>query len=85
MVVSPDGYILTNNHVVEGATDVKVSFADKEEYPAKVIGTDKYTDIAVLKINKTRPDHAAVRETPRAPKWAMWCWPSASRSAWARP
>src|SRR6202163_4698291 len=53
LVVSPDGYILTNNHVVEGATDVKVSFADKEEYPAKVIGTDKYTDIAVLKINKT--------------------------------
>jgi serine protease Do len=53
VVVSPDGYILTNNHVVEGATDVKVSFADKEEYPAKVIGTDKYTDIAVLKINKS--------------------------------
>jgi serine protease Do len=53
VVVSPDGYILTNNHVVEGATDVKVSFADKEEYPAKVIGTDKYTDVAVLKINKT--------------------------------
>jgi len=53
VVVSPDGYILTNNHVVEGSTDVKVSFADKEEYPAKVIGTDKYTDIAVLKINKT--------------------------------
>ncbi len=53
VVVSPDGYILTNNHVVDGATDVKVSFADKEEYPAKVIGTDKYTDIAVLKINKS--------------------------------
>jgi serine protease Do len=53
VVVSPDGYILTNNHVVEGATDVKVSFADKEEYPAKVVGTDKYTDVAVLKINKS--------------------------------
>ena len=53
VVVSPDGYILTNNHVVDGATDVKVSFADKEEYPAKIIGTDKYTDVAVLKINKT--------------------------------
>jgi serine protease Do len=52
VVVSPDGYILTNNHVVEGATDVKVSFANKEEYPAKVIGTDKYTDVAVLKIDK---------------------------------
>jgi serine protease Do len=53
VVVSPDGYIITNNHVIDGATDVKVSFADKEEYPAKVIGADKYTDIAVLKINKT--------------------------------
>jgi serine protease Do len=53
VVVSPDGYILTNNHVVDGATDVKVSFADKEEYPAKIIGTDKYTDVAVLKINKS--------------------------------
>ncbi|HTW63676.1 MAG TPA: DegQ family serine endoprotease [Bryobacteraceae bacterium] len=53
VVVSPDGYIITNNHVVDGATDVKVSFANKEEFPAKVIGTDKYTDIAVLKINKS--------------------------------
>jgi serine protease Do len=53
VVVSPDGYILTNNHVVEGATDVKVSFFDKHEYPAKIVGTDKYTDIAVLKIEKT--------------------------------
>ena len=53
VVVSADGYILTNNHVVDGATDVKVSFADKEEYPAKVVGTDKATDVAVLKINKT--------------------------------
>src|SRR5579864_151663 len=52
VVVSPDGYILTNNHVVEGATDVKVSFANKEEYPAKVVGTDKYTDVAILKIDK---------------------------------
>jgi len=53
VVVSPDGYILTNNHVVDGATDVKVSFANKEEYPAKVVGTDKASDLAVLKINKS--------------------------------
>jgi Do/DeqQ family serine protease len=53
VVVTSDGYILTNNHVVDGATDVKVSFANKEEYSAKVVGTDKYADIAVLKINKT--------------------------------
>jgi serine protease Do len=53
VVVSPDGYILTNNHVVDGATDVKVSFANKEEYPAKIVGTDKYSDVAVLKIDKS--------------------------------
>jgi serine protease Do len=53
VVVSPDGYILTNNHVVEGATDVNVQFSDKHEYPAKIVGTDKYTDVAVLKIDKT--------------------------------
>ncbi len=53
VVVTQDGYILTNNHVVDGASDVKVSFANKEEYSAKIVGTDKYADIAVLKINKT--------------------------------
>jgi serine protease Do len=52
VIVSPDGYILTNNHVVEGATDVKVAFSDKREFPAKVIGTDKYTDVAVIKIDQ---------------------------------
>src|SRR5260370_25031526 len=53
VVVSPDGYILTNNHVVDGATDVKGAFFDKHEYPAKIVGSDKYADIAVLKIDKT--------------------------------
>ncbi len=53
VVVSADGYILTNNHVVDGATDVKVQFSDKHEYPAKIVGTDKYTDVAVLKIDRT--------------------------------
>src|SRR5712671_220005 len=53
VVVSADGYILTNNHVVEGATDVKVAFFDKHEYPAKIVGSDKFADIAVLKIDKT--------------------------------
>src|SRR6202161_230940 len=66
VVVSQDGYILTNNHVVDGATDVKVSFADKEEYPAKVIGTDKYTDVAVLKINKTGLTTLAFANSARA-------------------
>jgi serine protease Do len=50
VVVSPDGYILTNNHVVDGATDVSVTLPDRREFKAKVIGTDAKTDIAVLKI-----------------------------------
>jgi len=51
VIVTKDGYILTNNHVVEGATDVKVSTSDRHEYTAKVIGTDPRTDVAVIKID----------------------------------
>src|SRR5258707_1606363 len=50
VIVSPDGYILTNNHVIDGATDVRVTFADKRQLDAKVIGSDPKTDIAVLKV-----------------------------------
>ena len=53
VVVSPDGYILTNNHVVDSATDVRVTLPDRREFKAKVIGTDPKTDIAVLKIDAT--------------------------------
>ena len=51
VILTSDGTIITNNHVVDGATDIKVSLSDKKEYNAKVIGTDKDSDIAVLKIN----------------------------------
>jgi len=55
VIVSPDGYILTANHVVADADEVKVSIADnKKEYVAKVIGKDQATDIAVLKIQAAR-------------------------------
>lgn len=50
VIISPDGYILTNNHVVDKGTDIKVMLADKREFPGKVIGTDPKTDIAVVKI-----------------------------------
>jgi Do/DeqQ family serine protease len=53
VIVSTDGYILTNNHVIDGATDVKVTFADGKEVPAKVVGADAPTDVAVLKIDRT--------------------------------
>lgn len=50
-ILSSDGYILTNNHVVEGADDVIVRMADRREFKAKVIGRDKATDVALLKID----------------------------------
>jgi serine protease Do len=51
VIVSPEGYILTNNHVVDGASEVMVTLYDKREFKARVIGTDKRTDIAVIKID----------------------------------
>ncbi|MGH9572801.1 MAG: Do family serine endopeptidase [Candidatus Acidiferrales bacterium] len=53
VIITTDGTILTNNHVVDGATDIKVGLSDKREFTAKVVGTDSNTDIAVLKINAT--------------------------------
>jgi len=51
VIVSPNGYILTNNHVVADADELKVSLADGREVIAKVIGTDEKTDVAVIKID----------------------------------
>jgi serine protease Do len=53
VIISPDGYIVTNNHVVDGASDVKVSLNDRREFAARVVGTDSKTDLAVLKIDQT--------------------------------
>ncbi len=50
-IISPEGYILTNNHVVEKADEVTVTLLDKEEFKAKVVGTDPKTDIALIKID----------------------------------
>ena len=50
-IVSTDGYIITNHHVVEGATSVTVRLLDRREFTAKVIGSDENTDIAVIKID----------------------------------
>jgi serine protease Do len=53
IIVTADGYILTNNHVVSGASDVEVLTPDRKKFKAKVIGTDPRTDVAVLKIDAT--------------------------------
>ena len=51
VIVSPAGYILTNSHVIDSATDVRVFLSDKREFKARIIGADPQTDIAVLKVD----------------------------------
>jgi serine protease Do len=51
VIISPDGYIVTNNHVVDGATQIRVTLNDRRVLNAKVVGTDKLTDLAVIKVN----------------------------------
>lgn len=53
VIISPDGYIVTNNHVVQDATSIEVVLNDKRSYEGTVVGTDPSTDLAVLKIKET--------------------------------
>ncbi|HUX66672.1 MAG TPA: trypsin-like peptidase domain-containing protein [Terriglobales bacterium] len=53
IIISPDGFIVTNNHVVQDATDIRVTLEDERTFNAKVVGTDALTDLAVIKINAT--------------------------------
>ncbi len=54
-VISPDGYIVTNNHVIDGADDIQIEFFNGDKKKAKVVGVDKATDIALLKITADKP------------------------------
>jgi len=54
-VISEDGYIVTNNHVIEGADEIQVEFFEGFTLPAKLIGTDKNTDLALLKVESDKP------------------------------
>ncbi len=53
VIISPDGYIVTNNHVIDGATDIHVTMSNREVLPAKLIGADPLTDLAVIKVTGT--------------------------------
>ena len=73
-VVSGDGYVVTNNHVIDGATKVFVSFDDQEKLEAELIGTDARTDIALLKIKdskKTFPHVTFASKKPRVGDWVL--------------
>ena len=54
-VISEDGYVVTNNHVIDGADEISIEFFSGEELPAEVVGTDPNTDIALLKVKTNAP------------------------------
>jgi len=72
-IISADGYVLTNAHVVDGADEVHVTMIDKHEFKAKVIGADKDSDIALLKIEGSNLPHLTLGDSDkiRAGEWAI--------------
>lgn len=73
IIISKDGYILTNNHVVENAKQVTVSLHDKREFDAKVIGNDPLTDLAVIKIDASSLPEAYLGDSEKIKvgQWVM--------------
>ncbi|MBI5425997.1 MAG: Do family serine endopeptidase [Opitutae bacterium] len=65
VIISPDGYILTNNHVVEDADELKVALSDDRELPAKLIGTDPKTDVAVIKVDADKLPFVTIADSDR--------------------
>lgn len=72
-IISADGYIMTNAHVVDGASDVYVTLTDKREFKAKVIGADTRTDVAVLKIDGNNLPRLSIGDSDkiRAGEWVL--------------
>jgi S1-C subfamily serine protease len=86
VIVDASGLVMTNNHVIEGATEVKIALADKREFEAEILLKDARTDLAVLRVRDGREKFtrstSAIRTSCRS---ATWCWRSAIRSASDRP
>src|SRR5450830_1586738 len=72
-IISQDGYVLTNAHVVDGASDIYVKLTDKREFKAKVIGIDKRTDVALIKIEGAKLPKATIGDSDkiRAGEWVI--------------
>jgi serine protease Do len=73
-VISGDGYVVTNNHVIDGASKIQVSFDDQEKIDADLVGTDPRTDLALLKIKGSKSDYPHVKfsgKEPRVGDWAL--------------
>jgi len=71
--ISPDGYIVTNNHVVENATEINVILSDERELPARIVGRDEATDLAVLKVEGRNFPYVsfAADAQPRVGDWVI--------------
>jgi len=72
-ILSEDGYVMTNAHVVDGADEVYVNLTDKREFKAKIVGVDKRTDVAVVKIEATKLPAVTIGEVSRLKvgEWVM--------------
>jgi serine protease Do len=71
-IISADGYVMTNAHVIEGADEITVKLTDKREYKAKVIGADKRTDVALIKIEPSAPLPAVKFGSPERLRVGEW-------------
>ena len=79
IIYNADGYIVTNNHVVETGNTYTVAFASGEQVPATLVGTDPTSDVAVLKVDKSGPA-GCDRSSRTCRRSVSWQWPSAARS-----
>src|SRR5690606_33765202 len=64
-IISADGYVLTNHHVVDGADDIYVTLADKRELRGKLIGSDRRTDVALVKVDATNLPYMTIGDSER--------------------
>ena len=81
-VISPDGFIVTNNHVVEGVDEIKVHFSDGKVRDAKIIGQDPKTDLALIQVDGRQGPAGSRRSVTRTRSCRVTSWSrSATRSA----
>ncbi len=73
VIISEDGYVVTNNHVIENGSEVSITLNDKETFVAKVIGTDPSTDLALLKVDAKKLPHIALGNSDqvRVGEWVL--------------
>ena len=84
-VVDPKGYILTNYHVVNGADEIRVELVSGEEFPAKVVGGDSFTDLAVIEIDAGKPLEIARLGNSDGMKRGDWVLAIGSPTVWSAP